>query len=286
MRSPLSTSKLPSWKVLRRPHSSVSRQAASNPKIFPHSTSTSAGFWRLRTARTQRRQRKPPRFTRNWKKLSKSSSRAGRKYGSRLFQRSTLNSRGPDKCRWIRTSNPMERPPLKRTATTSHKASHWDFERRLNEEFADASNCSWFRNSILDGTCDCGHGSCSADSRNTLFGDEMADDRAISRGESECSGGRAGESRRLLLWRGWRRGLEDDGRRDGVETDLRQRSDCFDWSDGAGAFESQNHLRGNGRQHDFWRQQLRRWNLQVHGWRGELAAHGPGGLAAHRENPG
>ncbi len=113
----------------------------------------------------------------------------------------------------------------------------------------------------------------------------MADDRAISRGEGECGGGRAGKSGRLLFWRGWRGCLEDDGRRDGVETDLRQGAGCFDWSAGAGAVESENHLRGNGCQHDFCRQQLWRWNLQIRGWRRELAACGVGGHAAHRENP-
>src|SRR5260370_9869612 len=112
----------------------------------------------------------------------------------------------------------------------------------------------------------------------------MADDRTVSRGEGERGGGRARKSGRLLLWRGWRRRVEDDGRRDSLEANFRQRAGRFDWSDGAGTLESEDYLCGDGSQYDFWGQQPRRWNLQVHGWRGELEARGTGGHPARREN--
>src|SRR5438445_13873525 len=48
-----------------------------------------------------------------------------------------------------------------------------------------------------------------------VFGDEVADDRAFSRGKGEWGGGRAGKPCHLLPGRGWRRRVEDDGwRRD------------------------------------------------------------------------
>src|SRR2546430_9876341 len=114
----------------------------------------------------------------------------------------------------------------------------------------------------------------------------MANDRAVSRGKGERRGGRAGKSGRVLFWRGRRGRVEDDGWRSGLETDFRRGDDRVDWSDDAGAFESEDHLRGNRPQHDFCRQQLRRWSLQVRGWRRELAARGTGGHAAYWKNPG
>src|SRR6266851_7314561 len=60
----------------------------------------------------------------------------------------------------------------------------------------------------------------AAGSRTILFGDEVADDRAVPRGEGERRGGRAGQSGGLLFWRGRRWCLEDDGWRNGLETDF------------------------------------------------------------------
>src|SRR5712692_8779953 len=110
----------------------------------------------------------------------------------------------------------------------------------------------------------------------------MADDRAVSRREGECGGGSAGESWCVLFRGEWRRRLENDGRRHGVETNLRQGTRRFDWRDDAGAFESKHHLCGNGAQYNFWRQQLWRWSLQVGGRRRKLAARRTGGLATYR----
>src|SRR5229473_1565362 len=132
----------------------------------------------------------------------------------------------------------------------------------------------------------CGHRRSAAGSRTIFLGDEMADDRAVSRRKGERRCGRAGKSGGLLFWRGRRGSVEDDGWRDGVETDFRQRASSVNWSDDAGAFESEDHLRGNRHQYDFFGQQLWRWSLQVRGWRGELAARGTRGHAAYWKNPG
>src|SRR2546425_208684 len=69
-----------------------------------------------------------------------------------------------------------------------------------------------------------GGGNCAraADSRFAVFRDEMANDRTIPRRQGECCRRGAGESRRLLFWRGWRRRVENHGWRHGVETDFRQ----------------------------------------------------------------
>src|SRR5712664_2447171 len=58
----------------------------------------------------------------------------------------------------------------------------------------------------------------------TVFGDEMANDRAISRRKGECRRGSSGQRGRLLFWGGRRRGVEDHGRRHGLEADIRQRA--------------------------------------------------------------
>src|SRR5258708_1049159 len=53
-----------------------------------------------------------------------------------------------------------------------------------------------------------------------VFGDELANDRAISRRKGECRRGGSGQCGRLLFWGGRRRGVEDHGRRHGLEADF------------------------------------------------------------------
>src|SRR5258708_3846722 len=125
-------------------------------------------------------------------------------------------------------------------------APQGNFERRQYEVFSQMAICAWFRASMVHGICDGGDRPNATDSRTTFFGNEMADDRAVPRRESKRCGGGAGKCRGLLFCGGWRGRVENDRWRNGVEANFRQRASRFDWSAGAGAFESEHHLRWNG----------------------------------------
>src|SRR6202171_4210310 len=65
-----------------------------------------------------------------------------------------------------------------------------------------------------------------------VCGDEMANDRAVSRREGECRRGGSGQCGGLLFWGGRRRSVEDDRRRHGLEADFRQRGGGGPWGNG------------------------------------------------------
>jgi len=145
------------------------------------------------------------------------------------------------------------------------------FSKDGNEKLANISHRAWFTFLCFSGFVMASVERAQQIPEIALFRNEMADDRAISLGEGVCGGGPCLEIRASTILARMAACLEDDGRRTVWKPIFGQggrllRLERWRWRRRI----RKSFLRGNGCQHDFCRQQLWRWNLQIRGWRREL----------------